>query len=105
MQESGVIDDNFDIPYNVGLQADAIKRFIGQDEVPFLWQAIQTYILTKGNGLNPDDYSRDQMNDIIAKIKDTNVISHPVLTEAFTKFYDKAYSKKTMNFPKRSEAG
>ncbi|MDE6696029.1 MAG: hypothetical protein K2K25_04040 [Muribaculaceae bacterium] len=99
LQELGVIDDNFDIPYNVNLQAEAIKRFTGQDEVPFLWQAIQTYILTEGNGLNPDDYSKDQMNNIIAKIKDTNVISHPVLTEALTKFYEKAYSNKNYELP------
>lgn len=99
LKEQGIDDNNIDIPYNVSLQAEAIKRFTGQDEVPFLWQAIQTYIMTEGNAINPGDYSKEQMDDIIAKIKDTNVISHPVLTEAFTKFFEKAYSKRDYELP------
>lgn len=98
-KEQGIDDNNIDIPYNVGLQADAIKRFTGQDEVPFLWQAIQTYILAEGNGLSAEDYSKDQMDDILDKIKDTKVISYPVLTEALTKFYEKAYSKRDYELP------
>ncbi|MDE6379040.1 MAG: thioredoxin family protein [Muribaculaceae bacterium] len=99
MKEQGIDDVNIDTPYNVSLQADAIKQFTGRDDVPFLWQAIQTYLLTEGNGLNIEDYSKDQMNDIIDRIKDTNVITHPVLTEAFTKFFDKAYSKTNYELP------
>ncbi len=97
--DSGVVEDNIDEAYNVNLTADAIKRFIGKDEVPFLWQAIQTYILTGGHGLNPDDYSEERMFEILDEIKNTKVITHPVVTEALADFYDRAYSPKDFDLP------
>ncbi|MDE5585102.1 MAG: hypothetical protein K2I92_02035 [Muribaculaceae bacterium] len=99
IKEQGLDDDNIDTPYNVRLQADAIKRFTGKDKVPFLWQAIQTYILTEGNELNTDNYSQEQMDEILASIKDTDVITHPVLVEALTKFHEKRYSQRDYELP------
>ncbi|MDE7421367.1 MAG: redoxin family protein [Muribaculaceae bacterium] len=39
------------------------------------------------------------MDDIIDRIKHTNVISHPILTEAFIKFFERTYSKRDYELP------
>lgn len=99
LNESGVDMDNFDCPFNVNLTAEAIKKFTDKDEVPFLWQAIQTYLLTGGHGLEPEEYSKERMFAILDEIKNTKAITHPVVLEELTAFYEKAYSPKDFELP------
>ncbi len=97
--DNGVVEDNLAEAYNVNLTANAIKKFTGKDEVPFLWQAIQTYILSGGNGLDPNQYSKERMFGILEEIKNTNVITHPVVSDALIAFYEQAYSPRDFELP------
>ncbi len=95
-KEGGIGIDGIDLAYNAGLKADAIKRFTGEDEVPLLWQVIQTNILANKS---IDDYSEEEMSEILDKIKAMNIITHPVVAEALTEFVKKAYMPKDFELP------
>lgn len=99
LKSNGVVGNDSDVPCNVNLTASAIKRFTGQDEVPLLWQAIQISNLTESQGLVAEDYSKDRLFAILDEIKSSDAITHPVLLEAMTDYYERAYAPQAFELP------
>lgn len=100
LEEKCVVDDDSkDIPYNVNLTAGAIKRFVGSDEVPFIWQVIQASILTDSEFLSAEDHSKERTFEILAEIEGSNAITYTVIQQALADFYEETYRPQGFDLP------
>ncbi len=67
---------------------ETIKKYLGVDSVPLLWQIMNADALRSRHELNARKYDREQVFDILAELKSNGGITNHEIMSSLEDYYD-----------------
>lgn len=84
---------------NVRNSNDAIKRYFGVEEVPLLWQIMQSHALRSKYTLNSEHYNKENLFNILGELKISGEIQNQAILEALDNYYHREFALKSFTIP------
>ncbi len=85
---------------NVKAYNEAIRKYLGVEELPVLWQVVQGEALRRRYQLNSNQYrNKEDLFEVFDEVKESGEFSNPAIIEALENSYRREYAQKSFDIP------
>lgn len=85
--------------YYAKRQSVFMKDFAGTDDIPLLWQAVQSSTMCSYSSIKPSTYSREEALAVIKAVVDSGAVTNPIMIKAMNEHIAGLYENQAYTLP------